>query len=103
MFQRRARTGREKTDLVIEEKNQIDAAPLNAAEGISLRGVRYVRGRSLQTQEARELVLEDELGRLFGAEPLTQPDERALGNLLPDGDARAKPVLARRLNLELVE
>src|SRR5205085_11773315 len=89
--------------LIIEEEDQIEPATLHATERVALLRARHVRHRPLQAQEARELILEDEFRRLLRAEPLTQPDEQPLGDLLPDGDARAKPALPRRLDLELVE
>src|SRR5437660_277126 len=88
---------------VVKEEDQVEAAALHAPEGVALRRARHVGRRSLQPQEARELIFQDELSRLLGAESLAQVDEESLGDLLANQHARPETVFTRSLDLEFVE
>ena len=61
------------------------------------RPARFRRGRGLQAQKTRELVLQLKLGRAARAELLIQLDERPLVHLLTERDRRPQiPRLRRR-------
>ena len=108
VLQRRARPGGERsgqraakrrcvpasssTVIITEEEDQIEAAALDAAELYALRAAcRLRRPIPCSRRKSANLILEDELGRLLGAEPLAHPEEQLLAHLLADRQARPAP------------
>ena len=70
---------------------------------VALRAARVSATDALQAEEIGNLILEDELGRLLGAEALADAEEQPLADLLADAQRRAERSLALRLDFELVE
>ena len=113
MLQRRPRAGRlarkaleEPTgSLVAEEENQVDTTALDATLIDAVRRAAGLRScRQLQSQEARELVVEHEFRRAPLAELLPQPQKSPVADLLTGGDPGAQLTgLSRGGDLEEVE
>src|SRR4030095_12750940 len=88
---------------IAEEEDQIEPGPLNAPERDALIAAGGFREGSLEPEEFGNLIFENELGGLLGAEGLSNPEVRPRAHLLPDAQARPEAALALRLDLELVE
>ena len=76
---------------ITEEEDQIDAVLLDPAltDAVGF-AARFGRGGAFESQEAGELIFELELGDAAFAELLAQLEERAIADLLADGDAGAE-------------
>ena len=57
----------------------------------------------METQKVGNLILQDELGRLLGAEALPNTEEQSFADLFTDAERRTDAQIALRLDFELVE